>query len=68
MRIYGLKGDVYTIEYTVSGSFDMRSHRVHIASFTSDVDLENKLTAAAALKSRCSTGDVKIYQVFREIS
>lgn len=67
MRIYGMAGDMYTVEYTVNGSFDMRSHRVHIESFTSDVDLENKLTAAAAVKSRCSTGDIKIYQVFREI-
>jgi len=67
MRVYGLKGEMFTVEFTVRGTFDMRSHTVQVKESMNDTQLKNMLTAACASKARCSTGEVEIYQVFRTV-
>lgn len=64
MNVHGLKGDWYEYEYTVKGSFNMRTHKIRT---TDTENLLRQLMAAAAIKSGCNYSDVEIYQVFRMI-
>lgn len=63
--VHGHIGSWYEFEYTVKGSFDMRTHRVQ--SLDED-GLERKLKLAAAIKSGCSPDHVELYNIFRVIN
>lgn len=64
MRVFGSVGSWYVVEYTVKGSFDMRSHKVHSVD---DSNLEHKLKLSCAIKSGCAKESVEIYNVFRVV-